>query len=307
MIKFFGGLALVLSLLLVVNASAAGNDARFQIRVQQAADTQLTLQEAMTLALPTLWQRVVPVQSMKKAASLKGRTSLVLQFKQVHQGFDLVFNPVQVQSYLQQFGIQMIAEYPHWNLAIEVRDFNGSDAGLGSELKNYSYSIADELGFTLSERGRKLLLSFEQVYDVYGEAKVRANVGGTFSDFALSEVEQPIQGYLSYQLQSWVRSILREIRDAYSLGAFDFNKNNSDLYITVVANLPLAGQVSFEGFLSENPEVIQVVPVLLQKESMRYHVILRDADDAWVEAWFASYGMSAVKLVGENMNEWIIE
>ncbi|MDX8382388.1 MAG: hypothetical protein R8M14_09800, partial [Ghiorsea sp.] len=102
MLKVFG---VCLCMLMASTGFAAEIDSRFHIHVASEKDVVLTVADAMKLALPTLWKRVVPIESMPQANRLSGRTSLVLQFKAVKHGVDLVFNPVQVKSYLQGYGV----------------------------------------------------------------------------------------------------------------------------------------------------------------------------------------------------------
>lgn len=296
----------MLTSFLSAGLAAAEADSRFHIHVSQEGES-LNVTTAMKSALPTLWQRVVPTQSLEKTALLRGRTSLVLQFKRNGSGADLVFNPVQVQAYLRQNNITMIAEQPHWNLSIVFDGFGEADTNMAVDLMGYSYSISDALGFQLDSQGRKLGLTFTQVMDVYGAAHVQVDVSGAFSTRILRETKQPVQDYLSYQLQAWLDEILREIRDAYSSGLVRFHDDATNLYITVMSDASLAGQVSLEQLLAQQAEVLSVIPSVMQKESRQYRIILRDADDSWVESWFASYGMTAVKQPVGSASQWLVE
>ncbi|HID37657.1 MAG TPA: hypothetical protein EYP39_09855 [Ghiorsea sp.] len=300
-------LTMLVGLLSVTPLLAAEDDARFQIHVLQEGNKGLTVQEAMTLALPVLWQRVVPMQNLEKAKLLRGGTSLVLQFKRDSRGVNLVFNPVQVQAYLQRNNIVMIPESPYWNLQIDVHRFTESDVNMANDLINYSYSISEDFGFHLGSHGRSLKLGFSQLVDAYGEVQLQVDVQGAFSANILSETKQLPRGDLSYQLQSWVEKTLLEIRDAYSLDLIQFHDDTSSIYITVTSDLTLAAQVSLEQLLSRQPAVKAVIPMLLQKESKQYRVILKDADDSWVESWFASYGMAAVKQPQGSASQWMVE
>ncbi|MDQ6984277.1 MAG: hypothetical protein Q9M44_06145 [Ghiorsea sp.] len=286
--------------------TAAEADARFHVHVSQEGES-LNVATAMKSALPTLWQRVVPTQSLEKTALLRGRTSLVLQFKRNGMGADLVFNPVQVQAYLRQNNITMIVERPHWNLSIVLDGFVEAGTNMAADLMGYSYSVSDALGFQLDSQGRKLGLTFTQVMDVYGATHVQVDVSGAFSTSILRETKQPIQDYLSYQLQAWLDTILREIRDAYSSELVRFQDVATNLYITVMSDASLAGQVSLEQLLAQQAEVLSVIPSVMQKESRQYRIIIRDADDSWVESWFASYGMTAVKQPVGSTSQWLVE
>jgi len=306
-VKLFTCTILMLTSFLSAGLAAAVEvDPRFHIHVSQEGES-LNVTTAMKLALPTLWQRVVPTQSLEKSALLRGRTSLVLQFKRNGMGADLVFNPVQVQAYLRQNNITMIVERPHWNLSIMLDGFGEANTNTAADLMGYSYSISDALGFQLDSQGRKLGLTFTQVMDVYGATHVQVDVSGAFSTRILRETKQPIQDYLSYQLQAWLDTILREIRDAYSSELVRFQDDATNLYITVMSDASLAGQVSLEQLLAQQAEVLSVIPSVMQKESRQYRIILRDADDSWVESWFASYGMRAVKQPVGSTSQWLVE
>ncbi len=286
---------------------AEESDIRFQIQVEQTDSEQLTVHKAMRLALPTLWARVVPRQSMDTAMRLQGRTSLVLQFKKVERGALLVFNPVQVQAYLKSFGITMIPVYPQWDLDIAVQGFGDTDKHIAAELINYSYGLADKAGFRLGPRGRSLRLSFFSLRGSDGEAKVGVDISGSFSSALLSQIEQPLQGYLSYQLQAWLEQILYEVRDAYALGKIDFVEVSTDVMILVEGNFSLASQVSFEQILGAEPDVVAVVPVVLQKESQLYRIVLRGGDDSWLKPWFASHGLIATRQPESSVAQWLVQ
>jgi len=290
-----------------VPAMAADVDSRFHIQVKQPSEARLTVKDAMTLALPALWKRVVPIQSIDKTYKLKGRTSLVLQYKVMNQGVSLVFNPVQVERYLAGFGIRMIPELPQWKLNIAVVGFSENDSDTARELMNYSYAMADEFGFALTPRGRKLDIIFAPVVDEYGEVLIHANVGGDFSSDLLKETDRQAVGYLSYQLQDWTDEILKDIRDAYALGTLAFEDVSSVVMITVEGDDSLATQVMLEQALRDEPEVTALVPVLLQRLRRQYRLTLKDEDDAWLEQWFAGYGLTAVRQPEGSASQWLVQ
>lgn len=296
-----------LSLLWHVQVAFAAPDTRFQVYVPHTEEAGLTVREAMTLALPTLWQRVVPRQNLEKAARLRGRTSLVLQFKRNGKGVNLVFNPVQVQAYLRQNHITMIVEQPHWNLDVVVDGFGGAGYALAADLMDYSGVISDALGFQFDTQGRKLGLTFSQVTDVYGEVQIEVDISGAFPASVLRETRQPVQANLNDQLQAWLRHILRDIRDISSARWASWDHGASNLYITVMSDASLAGQVSLEQLLLQQSEVVSVIPTMIQKESRQYRVVLREENDSWVSSWFASYGMTAVKQPLSSPSQWLVE
>ncbi len=291
---------------LIIHAEVV--DARFQIHLQQEENmASLDVKDAMTLALPILWKRVVPTVDLEKASALEGRRSLVLQFKPVKHGVYLVFNPVQVKAYLRAYGIAMIPVRPNWNLSIFVLGFPGADKNTALDLMNYSYGIADDLGFELGPRGKKLQLIFAPAIDEYGQALVHVDVQGAFPANILSTTNQVVDGYLSYQLQAWLDSILREVRDAYSLGTLQFKEESSEILITIESEASLASQVMLEQALQHQPKVVSLVPVLLQKARRQYRLTLRDGDDTWIASWFAAYGLTATKEMDDSLAQWFIQ
>ncbi len=283
-------------------------DARFHIRVYPTEDNpRLSVNDAMRLALPTLWKRVVPTQGLDKASRLKGRTSLVLQFKADKRWVDLVFNPVQVQRYLAGFGIAMVNQQPKWDLSIQVRGFDQDDASLARELMNFSYTMADKQGFLLTPKGRKLQLSFQPSADAYGQPMISVDVQGAFSTDILAETQQMPQAYLSYQLQAWLQDILLQIRDAYSLGTLHFKDTSKEMMITIESDLPLTSEVALEEALVRQAHVVSVTPVLLQKMRRQYRIVMKDDDDSWVESWFSAYGMQAIRQADGSESQWLVQ
>ena len=287
---------------------AEGADARFHIRVYpEDSSVRLSVSDAMQLALPTLWQRVVPTEDLEKTGKLKGRTSLVLQYKADKRWVDLVFNPVQVQRYLLGFGIAMINQQPKWDLSIQVQGLTEGDTNLSHELMNLAYTLADKRGFFLTPKGRKLQLIFQPNVDVYGQSMIQIDVKGAFSSDILVETQQAQQGYLSYQLQAWLKDILLQIRDAYSLGTLNFKNTSKEIMVTIESDLSLTSQVALEDALTQQAQVVSVVPVLLQKMRRQYRIVMKDDDDAWVESWFAAYGMTATRQFDGSESQWLVQ
>ncbi len=290
------------------SAWAEDADARFHIRVYPTEyNPRLSVNDAMRLALPTLWKRVVPTQGLDKASRLKGRTSLVLQFKADKRWVDLVFNPVQVQRYLAGFGIAMVTQQPKWDLSIQVQGFDQDDASLARELMDFSYTMADKLGFLLTPKGRKLQLSFQPSADAYGQSTISVDVQGAFSADILAETQQIPQAYLSYQLQAWLEDILLQIRDAYSLGTLHFKDTSKEMMITVEADLALTSEVALEEALVRQAHVVSVTPVLLQKMRRQYRIVMKDDDDSWVASWFSAYGMQATRQPDGSESQWLVQ
>ncbi|MDX8383639.1 MAG: hypothetical protein R8M45_06120, partial [Ghiorsea sp.] len=223
---------------------AAAFDARMQVELQQQEALNIT--NATALALPTLWQRIVPASHLEQANALQVKANLVLRFQPLQGGASISFNPSQVRSFLAKHNIPMITPQPHWNLSINTIGFPDLDTQTADDLMDYSQDIASELGFRLSPRGQRLQLIFSPTQDAYGEAFLHLDIQGKFSPTLLSQTDILAEGYTSYQLQAWLQQILREIRDAYSRGNIDFKEESSLTLLTIEATHSLSTQVMLE-------------------------------------------------------------
>jgi len=307
--KFKGltcGLVLV-GCLLSGQAYAAATDDRFVVELSVQPDVNLDIQVATKLALPTLWKRILLIDTLDEAAHLPVATSLVLQFKWLKHSAKVVFNPVQVKRFLSRRGITMIPEQPDWNLSVFALGFSDVDESVSEDLLNHAYGIADEYGFRLSSRGKKMQLIFAPTTDVYGEAMIHIDMQGAFSPDLLKETDIPSQGLVSYQLQDLMRDVLWHIRDAYALGTIHFDNTSSEILLTIESEYPLASQVMLEQALAKQQEVVSIVPVLLQKERRQYRLQLLNGDDAWLTSWFAAYGFRASKQPEGSLEDWLVQ
>jgi len=287
--------------------AAAAIDERFLIEINQKEAVGLDIQAATELALPILWKRIVPTENLEKAYTLPAVTSLVLQFKSVKHGVKLMFNSNQVRSFLAKYRIKMIGVYPSWNLSVFTLGFSDTDENLSHDLLNYAHGMADEFGFRLGPRGKKMQLIFAPAIDVYGQAVLHVDVQGAFSSDLLQQTDILAQGYDSYQLQDFLNQVLKDVRDAYSLGTLIFNESSSEILLTIASNDALATQVMMEQALTRHPGVVSVQPALLQKVRRQYRIELRDGDESWIVSWFAGYGLTAVKQPEGSAVNWLVE
>ena len=296
----------LLACLLVPLQLHAAADERFVVALHDEGASELSIRDATKQALPTLWARVVPFDKLEKSKSWAVATSLVLRFKTTSFGANVEFNPNQVRKFLAKRGVTMIQSQPHWNLAVYVVGFTEDDGLLGKDLVNRAYELSDTFGFKLDARGRKLMLTFSPVMDVYGELQLHADVQGDFSANLLQQTDLPSQGYTAYQLQDFLKQILLNIRDAYQ-NDMQFHAVSGDILLRVEAEHALVSQVMLEQALSKLRVVESIVPTLLQKQRREYRLILRDGDDSWLPSWFAAYGMNATKQPEGSLYDWLVE
>ena len=286
---------------------AAETDPRFLIELQEQEGVALDIQSATEQALPILWKRVVPSADLERAYKLPAVTSLLLQFKPVKHGVKMVFNPIQVRQYLVAYKINMIPVQPYWNLSVFSLGISDSDEQLSTDLLNYSYSMSDEFGFRLGPRGKKLQIMFSSVNDPYGELILHADVQGAFPPDLLSQTDMKLAGFASVQTYDFLNQILREIRDAYSLGKMTFEDVSTDVLLTIELEYSLASQVMLEQALRTHPSVVNVIPTLLQKARRQYRIQLRDGNDQWLESWFARYGLVAIRQPEGSVDDWLVQ
>ncbi|MDX8388138.1 MAG: hypothetical protein R8M46_06345 [Ghiorsea sp.] len=296
-----------LCLIYISPALAADVDDRFLVLLNQEQAKGLDIQAATALALPLLWKRVVPLEHFKKALGFPAAKSLLLQFKIVKHGMKLVFNPVQVGSFLAKRGVKMIPQQPHWNLSVVGSGFSASDTGLSQDLLNSGLAMADEYGVRLSPRGKRLAVDFSPVMDVYGEVFVHVDVKGDFTSSLLSQTDLPSKGYAAYQLQDFLKQVLLEIRDAYALGNVGLESSSTEIILTIESDYSLASQVMLEQALAKHPAVVSIMPTMLQKMRRQYRIQLRSEDDTWLQAWFEGYGLRAIKQPEGSLEDWLAE
>ncbi|MDQ6989649.1 MAG: hypothetical protein Q9M19_07180 [Mariprofundaceae bacterium] len=296
-----------LSLLLTQVAHAAV-DVRMQVELGQSA-VGLDMQAVNALALPTLWQKVVPLVDLRKAQSLQPSTALVLQFSPFKNGVKMVYNPSQVRRFLQQHGIAMIPYQPHWNLTVQALAFPAANVHLEARLMEDSAYLAETMGFRLSPRGRKLALMFTPSHDVYGKNMLHVGVQGAFTADLLSQTAIFLAEDVSLteQLQAWLHDILGEIRDVYSLGAMQFTETNAETTLTIEGEHSLSTQVMLEQALLAHPAVVTLIPTLLQQNRRQYRLLLRDGATSWLQPWFAEYGLTANQQVADSFTDWLVQ
>jgi len=284
----------------------AAADERFLVSLQDEGASELTIRQATKLALPVLWARVVPFEALEKSKSWPVATSLVLRFKTTSFGANVEFNPNQVRKFLRKRGVKMIQQQPYWNLGVYVVGFAEQGNMLAKDLLNTAYEMADTYGFALGANGRKLMLTFSPVADVYGELQLHVDVQGDFSASLLEEKNVPMQAYTEYQLQSFLKQVLLNIRDAYQ-DDMKFDSVSNVVLLRIEAEHALASQVMLEQALLKLAVVESVVPTLLQKQRREYRLILRDGDDSWLPSWFAAYGMKVTKQPEGSLYDWLVE
>jgi hypothetical protein len=296
---------LLICLLVPLQLFAAA-DERFLVSLQDEGASELTIRQAAKLALPVLWARVVPFDALEKSKSWPVATSLVLRFKPTSFGANVEFNPNQVEKFLRKRSVKMIQQQPYWNLDIHVAGFAEQGDMLAKDLLNMAYEMSDTYGFTLGANGRKLMLTFSPVTDVYGELKLHVDVQGDFSANLLQQTDVPMQGYTDYQLQAFLKQVLLNIRDAYQ-DDMKFDSVSNVVLLRIEAEHELASQVMLEQALLKLAVVKSIVPTLLQKQRREYRLVLREGDDSWLSSWFAAYGMKATKQPKGSLYDWLVE
>ena len=297
----------LVALLCSGEAGAAAEDKRFQVELVEQDAAGLDVQSSLELAMPILWKRIVPRAQIDKALELKARTSMLLQFKPLKHGVRMVFNPDQVNGYLQRSGINMITEQPHWNLDVQAKGFGEQDDEFSQDLGHYAYAISDEYGFHLSSRGKVLKLQFSPATDANGEPIYHVELGGGLSSLMLTKVDMPSEGFASFQLQAFLHQVLMEIRDAYSSGQPATTSKAGEIIIEIQTGHALATQVMLEQALLKHPAVSAVVPTLLKKELRQYRLQLQDSNDGWLEAWFSQRGYTATRQANEGAVTWVVK
>ncbi len=294
---------LMVSMLMLSTYSYADSDPRMVIEV--GADEQgkvPAVQEAIQLALPVLWDRVVVDSARSSVSDSMKATTFLLRVVPQSDHVEVTFNQDRVWQYLDQKQIAYLKEPIRLNLKIEMVNSSGNGMPKTAEaLQTYAQGVAKARGILL-DAGAPLLqakwrwLDAVQVYlKVDGESWLTG-----FSETRSMQTGDPLE-----QLQAWVESLLIKARSTYVAGstaaAEPAIEQPSDgtlvLLLTIEQPATLPAQVVFEDSLRQNRHVKQLVPTFLSGNSRQYRMVLHHADDSWLTDWFRRRGMQATATV----------
>ncbi|MDQ6969245.1 MAG: hypothetical protein Q9M16_01880 [Mariprofundus sp.] len=204
--------------LLAVQPFAFAADARMQVDVVAKTEQvevswlHANVRKAAALALPQLWQRIVP----RSAHGLIPKRLKAIQFLEkaspTASGMRISFHQQRVMNFLKKHKIPYIAQQPALNIVLQVYNQAGQAMGQTANalLANASH-LAKPLGYRMDDRGASLVLLWRWL-DKQG---VSLNLRGNSKLKEFSETRRLRAGDPLKQLQPWLHEVLLKARDAY--------------------------------------------------------------------------------------------
>ena len=300
---------LLISMFMLTAYSYADTDPRMVVEVRADEQGKVpAVQEAIQLALPILWDRVVEDSARSTVSDSMRATTFLLRVVPQPDHVEVTFNQDRVWQYLDQKQVAYLKEPLRLNLKIEMMNSSGSGMPKTAEaLLTYAQGVAKARGILL-DAGAPLLQAKWRWLDA---AQVYLKVDGESLLTGFSETRSMKAGDPLEQLQAWVQSLLIKARSAYvtktTLPAEPTIEQPTDgtmvLLLTIEQPATLPAQVVFEDSLRQNSHVKLLVPTFLSGNSRQYRMVLHNADDSWLADWFRRRGMQATA----TADGWLIQ
>lgn len=296
-------------LMLSTTYSYADTDPRMVVEV--GADEQgkvPAVQEAIQLALPTLWDRVVEDSARSLASDSMRATTFLLRVVPQPDHVEVTFNEERVWQYLDEKQIAYLKEPLRLNMQIEMVDSSGTAMlKTAQALLAHAQEVAKARGIVFAAdapllQARWRWLDGAQVYlKVEGQSRLTG-----FTETRSLQAGDPLG-----QLQAWIESLLIKARSTdlteVATPVEPVIEQPTDgtmvLMLTIEQPATLPAQVIFEESLRQNSHVKLLVPTLLSSSSRKYRMVLHAADDSWLAEWFRRRGMQATA----TMDGWMVQ
>ena len=315
-------LACAVLCLCLLQSPALADDERMQVDIVAATQEvevnwlHANVREAAALALPQLWNRIVP----QYAHGLIPKRMKAVRFMQkatpTEEGIRIAFHQQRVMNYLQENNLPYISEQPALNVVVQLYNVDGRPMGqTTNELLDYAASEAVARGYRVDDQGAAVVLFWRWMDDRQVDLSVRGN--SKLGEF--SETRELIAGDPLEQLKPWMAEVLLKARDAYvepteivieglelapdhndplnGLAAEAIMKPEVELRLTIERESSLPDQVLFEDDLREDPRILALSLRQVNRESRQYRVQLKASDDQWLSQWFLRRGMTLVPTI----------
>jgi len=260
------------------------------------ADIKLTLR----LALPLLWDRIVPRNMRSRADSITPSYSLVARIVPAGKQTAVEFNGKTVFRVLKDKKIPAIVMMPRFHLVLKMRnsaglEMNQTQALLMQEAKD----ISPGWGIELSENAPGMIVVWQWLDNQQLMLSLRGNSRlHEFSETRVITDADPLP-----VISDWLKELLLKARDAY---AFDANSAgnlnttttgiNQQLILTIDRKTSLIAQIALEDALANDPRVRRVLPVSLGAMRQRYMLSLEGTGSDWLAEWFERRGFRLAAL-----------
>jgi len=254
------------------------------------ADTKL----ALRLALPQLWDRIVPEEMRSRADTITPNYGLVARIIPAGEQTVVEFNGEAVFRTLKDHHIPAIVMAPRFHLVLKMRNSAGLEMGqTQSLLMQEAQDLAASRGIELADSAPSVVIVWQWLDNQQLTLSLRGNSRlQEFSETRTITDADPLP-----VLSDWLKSTLLKARDAY---AFDvdspgnINTANTTLeqqvILTIDRKTSLIAQVALEDALKGDPRVHSVLPVSLEATRQRYLLLLEGTDSSWLPEWFERRG-----------------
>ncbi|GMQ99922.1 MAG: hypothetical protein BMS9Abin18_0751 [Zetaproteobacteria bacterium] len=286
---------------------AQTNDARLRIAIphedMQAArpDTRLTdTKLALRLALPQLWDRIVPREMRPQADSITSNYGLVARIIPAGEKTVVEFNGKAVFRTLKDHHIPAIVLAPRFHLVLKMRnsarlEMSQTQILLMQEAKD----LAANWGIELADNAPSVVI----VWQWLDNQQVMLSLRGNSRLQEFSETRTITDADPLPVLSDWLKTTLLKARDAYAFDAGspeNINTANAifdqQITLTIDRTTSLMAQVALEDALNNDPRVHLVLPVSLGATRQRYLLLLEGTDSRWLPEWFERRGYRLVAL-----------
>ncbi len=263
---------------------------RIVIEGEAALHIQADATKALRLALPQLWDRIVPQAAREESARIPADLKLVSKIVPGRREIVVLFNPRSVFQALKERHIAALVTPPRFHLLLRMESESGQAMPETQALLHEAAErIARKWGIDLSADGPGLVLDWRWLDDRHLRLRVRGNTRlGEFSATRVITGADPLP-----ELTDWLREILLRARDAYAFrpqtGAVA-SGGGMEIRLTVVKSSRLLEQVALEEALTNDPRVRDLLPLFLNRNRRTYLLRLEGTDDAWLRDWFSRRG-----------------
>ncbi len=249
---------------------------------------------ALRLALPRLWDRIIPRGVRSRTDSIAPNYGLVARIVPGKQQTIVEFNGKRIFRMLKRDHIPAIVMAPRFHLILHVQNSAGLAMGqTDSLLMDTAKDFAPTRGIELADNAPGIIATWQWL----GHQQVMLSVRGNSRLQEFSETRGITDADPLPQLSAWLKEILLKARDAYASDV-DSTENprlastgiEQQLILTINRKRSLIAQVALEEALGNESRVRQVLPLSLSGSRQRYLLVLEGTDNHWLTEWFKRRG-----------------
>ncbi len=291
----------------------ASTDERMIIDLPMNNETGTTLENfqndikgAAALALPQLWQRIIPQAAIKTVPKHVQAVRFLQRVVPTVDGVIVYFSRDRLFSWLDYKHIPYLPQTTVFSLQVQVFDSNGLPLQAEADaLYHYAVTTAPQWGYRLQQHAPKELTLRWQLIS---SQEALLQVGGDTTLGAFSDRRRFAPGSVSAQLTPWLHELLLRARD-HSEATFSGDKPQANsipsemIMLTIAHQSSLPEQVLLESDLRHDSHVLKLIPKRLNSEQQQYQLLLRANSLQWLSTWFHQHGM----MLTGNEQGWLAQ